>query len=524
MISTDFYRAFEDRYRGSRELIGQRLEAYLPFIQPLSVIYQPANAVDLGCGRGEWLELLQGAGFVPQGIDLDACMLAACTERGLPVTQGDAIAHLKSLSDQSQCIVSGFHIAEHMAFDDLATLVIHSMRVLKPGGLLILETPNPENVVVGACNFFLDPTHLRPIPPLLLSFLPEHHGFARVRTVRLQESPELRTRSDVRMMDVLGGVSPDYAVVAQKAAAPEVMAHFDTAFGAHYGIELNELADRYDGTLNRRMDALEQRLATSEGQSVGLNDALRRIASLQDRLLEVNAQFLRSETERTQLRPEAERTLQRAAAAEALALEHEQRAAAAEALALEHEQRAAAAEALALEHEQRADAAEVLAHDRHKRIDELGGSSHHWWQQACALEKERNALRQSASWRITAPLRWAGSLALHPMATARTGANQLIRHSIDTFQQPLSRLMAAVLRRPQLSHRINLWLLRYPALYQQLIGVARRGGVVPGAPVYSPSAGQGDVHASLDLANLTPHARQIYADLQTAIENNKGKR
>ena len=493
MSSTDFYRAFEDRYRGSRELIGQRLEAYLPFIQPLSVIYQPANAVDLGCGRGEWLELLQGAGFVPQGIDLDAGMLAACMERGLPVTQGDAIAHLKSLADQSQCIVSGFHIAEHMAFDDLETLVIHSMRVLKPGGLLILETPNPENVVVGACNFFLDPTHLRPIPPLLLSFLPEHHGFARVRTVRLQESPELRTRSDVRMMDVLGGVSPDYAVVAQKAAAPEVMAHFDTAFGAHYGIELNELADRYDGTLNRRMDALEQRLATSEGQSVGLNDALRRIASLQDRLLEVNAQFLRSETERTQLRPEAERSLQRAAAAEALALEHEQRA----------------------------DAAEVLAHDRHKRIDELGGSSHHWWQQACALEAERNALRQSASWRITAPLRFVGGLVLHPASTVRNTGNQVLHSAINISQRPLSRLMAAVLRRPQLSYRINQWLLRYPALYQQLLGVAHRGGVAQGAPVYAPPGMQTNEVTAPELISLTPRARQIYADLKSAIQQNK---
>ena len=493
MSSTDFYRAFEDRYRGSRELIGQRLEAYLPFIQPLSVIYQPANAVDLGCGRGEWLELLQGAGFVPQGIDLDAGMLAACMERGLPVTQGDAIAHLKSLSDQSQCIVSGFHIAEHIAFDDLATLVIHSMRVLKPGGILILETPNPENVVVGACSFFLDPTHLRPIPPLLLSFLPEHHGFARVRTVRLQESPELRTRSDVRMMDVLGGVSPDYAVVAQKAAAPEVMAHFDTAFGAHYGIELNELADRYDGTLNRRMDALDRRLAAAEGQSVGLNDALRRIASLQDRLLEVNAQFLRSETERTQLRPEAERSLQRAAAAEALALEHEQRA----------------------------DAAEVLAHDRHKRIDELGGSSHHWWQQACALEAERNALRQSASWRITAPLRFVGGLVLHPASTVRNTGNQVLHSAINISQRPLSRLMAAVLRRPQLSYRINQWLLRYPALYQQLLGVAHRGGVAQGAPVYAPPGMQTNEVTAPELISLTPRARQIYADLKSAIQQNK---
>ena len=105
MSSTDFYRAFEERYRGSRELIRKRLQAYQPFIAPLPGIYQPANAIDLGCGRGEWLELLQDAGFAPQGVDLDAGMLAACTERGLPVTQGDALVHLQSLGDASQCLV-----------------------------------------------------------------------------------------------------------------------------------------------------------------------------------------------------------------------------------------------------------------------------------------------------------------------------------------------------------------------------------------------------------------------------------
>ena len=480
MSTTDFYRAFEDRHRGPRELIRQRLEAYLPFIQPLPGLYEPANAIDLGCGRGEWIELLQSAGFAPLGVDLDAGMLAACIERGLPVVQGDAIGHLKSLGDDSQSIVSGFHIAEHIMFNELETLVMHALRVLKPGGLLILETPNPENVVVGTCNFFLDPTHLRPIPPLLLSFLPEHHGFARVRIVRLQESAELHQRTDIRLMEVLGGVSPDYAVVAQKGAAPEVMANFDAAFETHYGIELHELANRYDGALDQRMAALDKRLIDAEAQASGMTDALGRIGTLQDRLLEASTQHAHKHAECVHLQAEIGNVSQRAAAAEALALE------------------------------------------QHKRIDELGGNAHHWWQQACVLEAERNALRKSASWRITAPLRLMSGLVVHPVQTVRSGANHVVHGTINIFQKPLSRAMAAVLRRPQLSYRINQWLLRYPALHGQLLGVARKGGMAPDARGYPPDVIRADGQAQAKLASLTPRARKIYADLRAAIEKNKG--
>lgn len=187
----------------------------------------------------------------------------------------------------------------------------------------------------------------------------------------------------------------------------------------------------------------------------------------------------------------------------------------------ELEQRAATAEALAQEQEQSAATAEALAREQKQRIDELGGSSHHWWQQACALETERNALRQSGSWRITAPLRFVGGLVLHPASTVRNGANWALHSVINISQRPLSVLMAAVLRRPQLSHRINQWLLRYPALYQQLLGVARRGGVGQGAPVYAPHGVQAKAAAAPELANLTPRARQIYADLKTAIQQNK---
>jgi O-antigen chain-terminating methyltransferase len=171
-MTNDFYRAFEDRHRGTRELIKSRLQVYVPFVEPLRSIYEDCKAVDLGCGRGEWLEILRENGFDAMGVDLDDGMLAACEDLGLPAERGEAIAHLRTIPDESLTVVSGFHIAEHIAFADLQILVQEALRVLRPAGLLILETPNPENIVVGTAGFYIDPTHQRPLPPLLLSFLP----------------------------------------------------------------------------------------------------------------------------------------------------------------------------------------------------------------------------------------------------------------------------------------------------------------------------------------------------------------
>lgn len=262
MSDSGFYRAFEERYRGSRELIMQRATAYRAYIEPLLKIYQPAFLQDLGCGRGEWLEYTEELGFVTHGVDLDEDMLQACIERDLPVTKTDAVSHLKSLADNSQNLVSGFHIAEHIPFDELQQLIKEALRVLKPGGLLILETPNPENLVVGTNNFYMDPTHQRPIPPLLLSFVAEYTGFSRVKILRLQESPELANGStEPALIDVLGGASPDYAIVAQKVAKRSLMADFDAAFAEQQGLTLDVLAQRYDEKTSQQLDALAQRLA-----------------------------------------------------------------------------------------------------------------------------------------------------------------------------------------------------------------------------------------------------------------------
>ena len=259
-MNDGFYRAFEERYRGSRELIKGRLATYLPFVEPLLKAYPTAAAIDLGCGRGEWLEILAGSGFKPMGIDLDKGMLEACLERGLPVEQGDALAYLSALSDDSQALVSAFHVVEHITFDQLGTLVAEALRVLKPGGLLIMETPNPENIVVATRNFYLDPTHQRPIPTTLLAFVAEFAGFPRVKTLRLQEPKDLVNRADVSLQDVFSGASPDYAVVAQKHAPNDVMALTDYPFSLEYGLSLENLLTRWDS----RFDRLETKAQQAE--------------------------------------------------------------------------------------------------------------------------------------------------------------------------------------------------------------------------------------------------------------------
>ncbi len=257
-MSDEFYRAFEDRHRGSRELIKSRLRVYLPFIEPLKAYYPDAPTVDLGCGRGEWLELLQENGFSPVGFDVDDGMLEACQGLGLSTEHNDAVKALQLLANESQIVVSGFHIAEHLPFDMLRTLVKEALRVLKPGGLLILETPNPENLTVGASSFYLDPTHLRPIPSPLLAFLPEYYGFKNVKTIRLQESANLKLDPNLTLEDVLSGVSPDYAVIAQKDAYESILFETRPAFEKEYGVSLGMLAARYDYKIQQVEEKAQQ--------------------------------------------------------------------------------------------------------------------------------------------------------------------------------------------------------------------------------------------------------------------------
>lgn len=266
-MDDDFYRAFEEKHRGPRELIKSRLQAYLPFVLPLRQFYPLATALDLGCGRGEWLEVIGQHGFLARGVDLDPSMLTAASELNLAVDQGDLLATLKASDAESATVISAFHVVEHVEFAYLREVVAEIHRVLVPGGLMILETPNPENLVVGTSSFYLDPSHKRPIPPLLLEFIPEHIGFYRTKILRLQESKELYRSHTASLLDVLNGVSPDYAVVAQKEGSNAIKASCASAFEAEYGLTLATLTERSDALLNERLLTLQLKIDQAQAKA-----------------------------------------------------------------------------------------------------------------------------------------------------------------------------------------------------------------------------------------------------------------
>lgn len=258
-VTQRFYREFEDKYRGSREDIKGKLKTYLDFVLPVAQLYTNSTAVDLGCGRGEWLELLREHDIAAVGVDQNNEMLAACFEIGLNVIQGDALAYLRGLNDSSVLVVSGFHIAEHLPFDLLQELYAEAYRVLVPSGLLILETPNPENLAVGASSFYMDPTHERPIPPQLLTFLAEHTGFERVKHLRLQDNLAHCSSMGLSLFDVLAHSSQDQAVVAQKkyVESPEL----EKAFSVSRAASMQDLATRYDQANLQRFNELAAQVA-----------------------------------------------------------------------------------------------------------------------------------------------------------------------------------------------------------------------------------------------------------------------
>jgi SAM-dependent methyltransferase len=180
------YLELERLYRGTEEEIRERIAAYRPFLQDL-----PAGApvLDLGCGRGEALALLRDWGLAGRGVDASARMVELCRDRGLAAEVGDLFAVLARAEEGSLGGVVSFHVIEHLPAVALDRLVRLAWRALRPGGVLILETPNPLSVVVAARNFWLDPTHVRPVHPESLKLMYELAGFDPVERLDLRPFP-----------------------------------------------------------------------------------------------------------------------------------------------------------------------------------------------------------------------------------------------------------------------------------------------------------------------------------------------
>jgi SAM-dependent methyltransferase len=220
------YADFTEHFRGSTAEVSAKLGGYLPDVHRL---VGPGGVVDLGCGRGEWLALLRTAGVAARGVDANAAFVAAGRARGLDMELGDALGYLEALPPDSIDMVTAFHVIEHLTTEDLLALLEAAKAVLRPGGCLLLETPNPTNLVMAACDFYNDPTHRSPLPPALTEYLVSTQGFGDVEVRPLH--PKTFSLMPTGGADVCARVQElvaqtlfgpqDYAVLGYKLPAEE---------------------------------------------------------------------------------------------------------------------------------------------------------------------------------------------------------------------------------------------------------------------------------------------------------------
>lgn len=217
------YESFEGRYRPEESVRGHQR----PYLEDLR---DAGSVVDVGCGRGELVEMLNAEGVSAYGVDMDPDFVALAAERGVPVRHGDGVAHVAALQAGSVGGVVASHVVEHLEPQDVLRLVHGAFDALAPGGVLIMETPNPESLVAGSVNFHRDLTHRRPIHPDTLAFLCESAGFSEVEVRRMSPVPDAdrlpAPPEDAPGADYLRGVVDrlnslvygfqDYAVVARR--------------------------------------------------------------------------------------------------------------------------------------------------------------------------------------------------------------------------------------------------------------------------------------------------------------------
>ena len=210
-INVDWMR-FAEAFRGPEEDIRDRQRHYvLRFAGSAPVL-------DLGCGRGEFLEAARDAGLAASGIDQSEECVALCRAKGLAAEQADLFQHLNSLADQSLGGIYCAQVVEHLDPHRLPDLIMLMARKLRSGALAIIETPNPECLAIFATHFYIDPTHTRPVPARLLGFYMEEAGFGRLEVERLSPAvdamPSLAELPSAVREQFFGGL--DYVIFGRK--------------------------------------------------------------------------------------------------------------------------------------------------------------------------------------------------------------------------------------------------------------------------------------------------------------------
>ena len=214
-VKDHFYYAFTNRFRGSYELISKRLSIYLKILEGHfdSKAMKGMLALDLGFGRGEWLDMMKEKSVRCIGVDSNKLFFNDCKSRDLEVRHIDILDALGEAADETYDLISAFHVVEHFDINIQLHFFSELFRVLKKGGMIFIETPYNANLDVGATGFYHDPTHVRPLHEDLGKFILEYLGFSHIETHHL--NPDDSYENDNSVKERISGPR-DLAIIAQK--------------------------------------------------------------------------------------------------------------------------------------------------------------------------------------------------------------------------------------------------------------------------------------------------------------------
>ncbi|MFH7882693.1 MAG: class I SAM-dependent methyltransferase [Candidatus Aenigmatarchaeota archaeon] len=274
----NFYLFFENKHRGSEQLIRKRLEFYEALLKCYREFSENPVSLDIGSGRGEFLEEFTKNQFNAVGIEINDNFIDIARKKGLTVIKEDALSFISRESDNKYDVISMIHVIEHLNFEYVFKLFKEVFRILKPGGCFILETPYTKNIVLGTYNFWLDPTHIRPVNVDLVRALGEYIGFSYFEYFPLQ-SIELERINQITLKHVFYAASPDISMVMIKDSENKELIYklLD---------ELNKMKSKVSVDLDDLLELYEKQI---ENEVAGIAE-LKNIIDLQrDKINEISA-------------------------------------------------------------------------------------------------------------------------------------------------------------------------------------------------------------------------------------------
>ncbi len=264
----DLYFDFENKFRGSRKQVEEKLAIYDELLDYIFSISNNPTALDIGSGRGEWLQKCSKKGFEARGIEINSAMIKESNKYNLTVLKGDAIEILQKIPNHSISLVTAFHVIEHLSHDQIEILFKECRRIVSNNGICLFETPSIDNLIVSTKSFYLDPTHINPINPDYMQYLLSHLGFDKVKYYYLNGGP-LSGESNFTLTRVLNGVAQDLLILAINSSTDmkSISNHISKwESNLNIGISTFQASEDFDIQLMKNISFLKNSLINLENE------------------------------------------------------------------------------------------------------------------------------------------------------------------------------------------------------------------------------------------------------------------